>query len=301
MRTDLKHLRYFVVLAEQRHFGRAAEILHMAQPPLSQQIKVLEESLGVELFDRTVRPIELTASGRTLLREARQILAQVERAETNTRRAGTAENGQLRIGLTGTATLEFAAPVIALFKERFPHVQLSLEEMSSPQQQQAVQKGDIHIGFIRPPVIDENLEVSLVHQEPFIVALPTQHALASDDGIRLRELVDTPLVVFDSMDAPGFRDLIFHLCATADYRPPSIQEGHQVSTMLCLVASNAGFALVPQSARRIQIDGVTFQPLLDESPLIELYAICSRDKKAPFIEEFLSAIDDCRAAKFLTR
>ncbi|MBK4992454.1 LysR family transcriptional regulator [Pseudomonas sp. S37] len=299
MRTDLKHLRYFVVLAEQRHFGRAAEILHMAQPPLSQQIKALESSLGVELFDRSVRPIGLTAAGRALFREARQILAQVERAETITRRAGTVEHGQLRISLTGTATLEFAAPVISLFKERFPHVHLSLQEMSSPQQQQAVEKGEVHIGFVRPPVIQDNLEVALVHQEPFIVALPSHHPLAGADGVRLQALGETPLVVFDSEDAPGFRDLISHLCATAGYRPSSIQEGHQVSTMLCLVASNAGFALVPQSARRIRIEGVTFQTLLDESPFIELYAISSRGKKGPFVGDFLQAVDDCRASKFL--
>lgn len=301
MRFDLKHLRYFVVLAEQRHFGKAAELLHIAQPPLSQQIRSLEDALGVELFDRSIRPIGLTAAGRTLLREARQILSQVERAQSVTRRAGTAEGGQLRIGLTGTATLEFAAPVINLFKERFPHVQLSLREMSSPQQQIAVEKGEIHIGFVRPPVLDESLAVNLVDQEPFVIALPQSHPLAAADGLRLKDLQDTPLVVFDADDAPGFRDLIFHFCATADYRPSVIQEGHQVSTMLCLVASGAGFALVPQSSRRIQIEGLVFKPVLDESPQVELYTICRRDQQAPFVGDFLKAIEDQRTARYMSR
>ncbi|WP_321944351.1 LysR family transcriptional regulator [Paraburkholderia tropica] len=299
MRLDLKHLRYFVALAEQRHFGRAAELLHIAQPPLSQQIRALEEFMGVTLFDRSVRPIDLTAAGRTLLREARQILAQVERAQSVTRRAGSAGQGVLRIGLTGTATLEFAAPVIALFRERFPDVQVSLSEMSSPQQQLAVQKGEIHIGLVRPPVLDDHLAVQLVDQEPFVIALPTAHPEAESEGLSIGKMAGTPLVVFSSEDAPGFRDLIFHLCATAGYQPTAIHEGHQVSTMLSLVAAGAGFALVPQSARRVQINGVSFHRLLDDSPLIDLYAISSREKPGQFAGEFLQAIEDCRTARFL--
>ena len=137
---ELRHLRYFVVLAEQRHFGRAAEILHMAQPPLSQQIKAMEEELQVTLFDRSVRPIELTPAGKTLLREARQILQQMSRAQAMTKRVGRGQEGSLVIGVTGSAAAEFLPPILEAFYERWPDVTLSLREMSSPAQLLALEK-----------------------------------------------------------------------------------------------------------------------------------------------------------------
>jgi DNA-binding transcriptional LysR family regulator len=163
---DLRHLRYFVVLAEQRHFGRAAELLNMAQPPLSQQIKALEDELGVILIDRSTRPIDLTPAGKTLLREARQILHHVSRAQAATRRAGQGLEGELVLGVTGSAAMEFVPPLLAAFRERWPQVHLALREMSSPDQLSALARGDIHLGFVRPPVLDDRLSVRLVHQEP---------------------------------------------------------------------------------------------------------------------------------------
>jgi DNA-binding transcriptional LysR family regulator len=286
---DIRLLRYFVTVAEQRHFGKAADILNMAQPPLSQQIRLLEDELAVKLFDRSSRPIELTAAGRTLLREARQILSQIKRAETLTQRAGKSETGNFRIGITGSAALEFAAPVITIFNERFPEVQLSLLELSSPAQISALERGSIQISS------------RLVHQEPFLIALPERHPLAHTTGLRLRDLNGTPLVVFDSAEAPGFRELILHVCHASGYTPTTMQDGHQMTTMLCLVASGLGVALVPQSARRLALEGVVFKPVFEETPMVDLYAIWLKNRHNPLVHDLLAAIDDLRSAAVLAR
>ncbi|MGQ9366412.1 LysR substrate-binding domain-containing protein [Azospirillum sp. A39] len=285
-------MRYFVALAEEGHFGRAADALNIAQPPLSQQIRAIEAELQVTLFDRSRRPIALTLAGRTLLREARQILSQMERAEAMTRRAGKGEGGRLSVGITGTAALEFAVPVLSAFNRRRPNVSLSLREMSSPAQLDALEKGEIHIGFVRPPVVDERISIRLVHQEPFLVALPAAHEKASAAAVRLADLNGTPLVIFDRLEAPGFRDLILHVCRSAGYVPAVIQDAPQMLTMLCLVGSGLGMALVPRSAQRLAIDGVVFRPLLDDSPQIELYAAWMHNKEAFLVDDLLSTIED---------
>lgn len=291
---DIRPLRYFVALAEQRHFGRAAETLHIAQPALSQQIKMLEAELEVQLFDRSTRPIGLTAAGLALLREARVILSQLSRAEAIARREGAEDRGRLVIGITGTAAMEFAVPVLRTFGERRPNVQISLREMSSPAQLAALEDGEIHIGFVRPPVHDERISIRLVHTDPFQVALPEDHPKAAEERVRLAELSGTPLVIFDREEAPGFRDLMLHVCRSGGYTPTIIQDASQMSMMLCLVGSGFGCALVPRSARRMQIPGVVHRPLVDSCPMIELYAAWMPDNHAPFIDELLDVVETTR-------
>lgn len=291
---NFRQLRYFVALAEELHFGRAAAILNIAQPPLSQQIKALEAELDVSLFDRSTRPIGLTPGGMALLRESRAILSQVSRAETIARREGGKGVGRIVIGITGTAALDFAAPVLRVLSQRRPNVQVSLREMSSPAQLEALDKGEIHIGFVRPPVADERISIRLVYKEPFYVALPADHSKARDSKVRLAELSGTPLVIFDRDEAPGFRDLMLHVCRSAGYMPTITQDAPQMTTMLCLVAAGLGCALVPASARRMSIEGVCFRPLLDDSPAIELYAAWLPEKRAPFVDDLLQAVAEAQ-------
>lgn len=286
---DFRQLRYFVTLAEELHFGRAANILNIAQPPLSQQIKLLEGELEVSLFDRSSRPIKLTPAGLALLRESRAILSQVSRAEAIARQEGAGDAGRIIIGITGTAALEFAVPVLQALARRRPNVQVSLREMSSPAQLEALESGDIHIGFVRPPIMDERMSIRLVHKDPFYVALPKNHPKCYDEKVQLAELSGTPLVIFDREEAPGFRDLMLHLCRTAGYTPPIIQDAHQMTTMLCLVGAGLGCAMVPRSARRLAIEGVVFRPVADYSPAIELYAVWLPEKQAPFVDDLLQS------------
>ena len=291
---DLRHLRYFVTLAEQRHFGRAAEALNMAQPPLSQQIKALEDELGVTLFDRSTRPIALTRAGTVLFREARQILHHVSRARTATQRAGRGESGQVVVGTTGSAALDVQPPVLAAFRARCPQAQVALREMSSPDQTAALGRGDIHVGFVRPPILDDRLSARLVHREPFIVALPDSHSLAAAEAVSLADLNGTALVIFDPAEAPGFHDLIIHLCRTAGYDPAVTLSAAQMTTMLTLVAAAYGFALVPRSARRLALPGIAFRPLLDEPCLVDLYAVWIAARETPLVAELLAVLDAAR-------
>lgn len=288
---DTRQLRYFVTLAETRHFGKASELLHIAQPALSQQIKLLEDQLKVTLFDRSTRPVTLTAAGRSLLREGREILARLARAEALARQEGQKDGGRLVIGVTGTAALEFAVPVLRAFGKRKPNVQISLREMSSPEQLTALELGHIHVGFVRPPVEDDRMSIRLVHTDPFFVALPASHPLAGREAIRLADLNGTSLVIFARDEAPGFRDLMLHVCRAAGYVPDSIQDAPQMTTMLCLVGAEFGCAMVPASARRIAMPGVVYRPLIDYSPMVELYAVWMPDKHAPFIGELLDVIE----------
>jgi DNA-binding transcriptional LysR family regulator len=173
--------------------------------------------------------------------------------------------------------------------------------MSSPAQMAALGKGDIQIGFVRPPVISDEISSRLVHQEPFLIALPERHPLAHTTDLRLRDLTGTPLVVFDSIEAPGFRELILHVCHALGYTPTATQDGQQMTTMLCLVASGLGVALVPQSARRLTLDGIVFRPVLENAPLVELYAIWLKGRHDPLVHEVLAAVDDLRSAAAVSR
>lgn len=289
---DIRQLRYFVTLAEKRHFGQAAEALHIAQPALSQSIRQLENGLQVELLDRSTRPIRLTSAGRTLLREGRALLSQFTRAEMLAKQEGATDGGRLIIGVTGTAALEFAVPALRAFGRRRPDVQVSLREMSSPQQLGALDTGEIHIGFVRPPVADEKISIRLVHTDPLYLALPSDHPKAQSERIRLVEMSGTAFVIFERDEAPGFHDLMLHVCRAAGYVPTMIQEAQQMTTMLSLVGGGFGCALVPRSARRMNIPGVAYRPLLDYSPTAELYAAWLPDKQAPFIGELLDVIEE---------
>lgn len=292
---DLRQIRYFVVLAEQLHFGRAAELLHVAQPPLSQQIKALGAELRVTLIDRSTRPIALTPAGQALLREGRELLTQSARAQAAARHADAGDPSRLAVGITGSAALEFGGPLLKAFGAAHPSVQLSLREMSSPAQLTALESGSIQIGFVRPPVSDERFSIRLVHTEPLFVALPSDLPEAGHQAIRLKDLRGLPLVIFERKEAPGFRDLILHVCRSAGYIPTFIQDASQMSTILCLVGGGHGIALVPRCAQRMAISGVAFRPLLDEASKVELYAAWLPNNLSHHVENLLAAIDVARA------
>jgi DNA-binding transcriptional LysR family regulator len=288
----LAHLRAFVMLAEERHFGRAAERLAMAQPPFSQQIKTLEEELEVTLVSRARRPIELTSAGRAFLHEARRILHQVEAARATARRVGAGYEGRLAIGVVGSAAVEFLPDILRRFRERWPAVTLSVREMPSPLQLEALVNGGLDLGFVRPPVVDPTLTVRVIAQEPFVIALPIEHAAAHRPALRLADLSGTPLVIFGEEEAPGFHGQIMHLCQRAGYAPSLVQEASQMTTMIALVAAGLGAAVVPRAARRLAIEGVCYRPIIDESPLADLCAVWRRDHANRGIAEMITLIDE---------
>jgi DNA-binding transcriptional LysR family regulator len=260
---ELRQLRYFVAVAEELQFARAAQRLNMAQPPLSQQIRKLETELGAELFDRTKRPIALTEAGRVLLHEARPAVQQAEYAFEATQLAARSHTGRLHLGTIGSATFQALPEILRRFRTVFPDVRVTVTELSSPQQLVALREGRISVGFLRPPVDDETLGAQTVVREPFLLALAATHRGTARESLTLADVRDEPFVMLNRSDAPGFFDRIVSMCRNAGFRPKIAQTANQFQTIVALVAAGLGVAIVPASMRRVRIDGVHYRPIAD--------------------------------------
>jgi DNA-binding transcriptional LysR family regulator len=232
---DLRQLRYFVAVAEERHFGRAAQRLHMSQPPLSMQIKALERELGVVLLERTSRRVALTDAGRAFLKRARGILDAVEEAREEARGAEEGARGVLGVGFISSATLSLLPPSIRLFRERFGGVELELKELTSAQQADALYGGEIKVGLVRLPMRAPGIRFEPVFEERLLVALPSGHALERRDRVSLEEI-----------------DGAF---------PKVAQHAVHLQTIVGLVASGVGIAILPSSAERVSREGVIYRAL----------------------------------------
>jgi DNA-binding transcriptional LysR family regulator len=280
---ELRHLRYFVAVAEELHFGRAAEVLGISQPPLSQQIQALEQELDVRLFDRTNRRVSLTDAGRLFLDETRQTLAQVNKSVDVARRAEQGELGELQIGFTASAPFVSIIPrAIFAFRQAFPAVHLNLEEMNSRDVSQAVIDERLQIGMIRPLALPDTLE-AVVHAD---------HPLAEggDAGVHLSELAEQPFVFFPRTHGTGLHDQLVGLARQAGFTPRIAQEAHEALTIIGLVAAGLGVSVLPASFRRIRIDGVVFRPLLDSEATTAVWLIKRRQEHSPLARAFVDLV-----------
>jgi DNA-binding transcriptional LysR family regulator len=284
---ELRHLHYFVAVAEELHFGRAARRLLIAQPPLSQQIQKLEEELGVQLFRRTKRRVELTEAGQVFLQEARQALAQVEQAVIAVRRASGGEIGRLTVGFVGSASYEILPALIRRFHERFPDVELVLREATTSQQVRALHEGRIHVGLLRPPISDDSLVVESFLTESLIAALPETHALAGQPVISLQALARERFITFPRHLGPGLYDQIISVCQRAGFSPQITQEAVQMQTILGLVATGIGVALIPASARSLRSAGIAYSELQGIESAVEMALAWRRDNTSTTLCAFL--------------
>lgn len=288
---ELRHLRYFVAVAEELHFNRAAERLHMAQPPLSQQIKHLETELGVELFHRrTKRQVQLTEAGRVLLQAAYQILAQLEQAVCDTQRTGRGETGTLIIGFTSSVVYDVLPAILYQFRQRFPQVDLVLQELTTTQQEEALHHQRIEVGFCHPPLKDNSLRLEYILQEPLIVALPESHPLAAEATISVRSLADESFILFPRHLGPGLYDQIVNFCEQADFRPKVMQEAIQMQTIIGLISAEMGIALVPASLQNLQRVGVVYKPLQPATLQVETAMVWRSDSTSSVLREFLEVV-----------
>lgn len=288
---ELRHLRYFVAVAEELHFNRAAERLHIAQPPLSQQIKQLESELGVELFyRRTKRQVQLTEAGQVLLQASYRILAQVEQAISNAQRAGRGETGTLAVGFTSTVVYDVLPAILSEYREQFPNVNLVLQELTTTQQEEALQNHQIEVGFCHPPLKDDGLELEPILQESLVVALPEVHPLATETTLSICLLADEPFILFPRYLGPGLYDQIVSFCQQANFSPKVVQEAVQMQTIIGLVSANVGVALVPASLQNLQRAGVVYKPLEGATPHVEVAIAWRSDNITPVLREFLLAI-----------
>ncbi|MDX2231451.1 MAG: LysR family transcriptional regulator [Leptolyngbyaceae cyanobacterium bins.349] len=288
---ELRHLRYFMAVAEELHFNRAAERLHMAQPPLSQQIKQLETELGVELFHRrTKRQVQLTEAGQVLLQATYRILAQVEQAIRETQRAGKGETGTLNLGFTSTVVYDILPAILSQYREQFPNVHLVLHELTTTQQEEALQNHQIDVGFCHPPLKDESLELEPISQESLVVALPEAHPLAGETTLSICSLANESFILFPRYLGPGFYDQIVSFCQQANFSPKVVQEAVQLQTIIGLVSANMGVALVPASLQNLQRAGIVYKPLEETTPQVEVAIAWRSENISPVLHGFLKII-----------
>ena len=258
---ELRQLRYFVAVAEERHFGRAAKRLRLSQPPLSAQIKGLEEELGVKLFQRSTRQVALTDAGRTFLERAEGILEAVEEAKEAAKDADEGVRGRLEIGFISSATLGLLPPSIRLFRERFGGVEIELRELTSAQQIDALYAGEIRVGLVRLPLRAPGLRFEPLQEESFLVALPSGHPLEALESVPLEAMVDQPLIFFTRQLMPSLHAQIVELFQRVGAFPNVVQHAVHLQTIVGLVASDVGLAILPEPAKRLSREGVVYRSL----------------------------------------
>jgi DNA-binding transcriptional LysR family regulator len=284
---ELRTLRYFVVLAEELHFGRAAHRLSITQPPLSQAIQGLERELGVQLFERTRRRVALSHAGAAFLEETRVVLARTTRAVEMARAANRGEVGRLAIGYMSATAYTLLPLVLRQFAGAFEGVKLDLRELTLPQQFEAFRRGDINVGLLRPPVTDAELACEVILEEPLILALPAAHPLARRGLVSASELANEPFVMFPRVPGLIFHDLILGFCFRAGFTPRVVQEAIQTHAVVGLVSAGIGVALVPNSARTIRLRGVTYRALADTTPAVQTALAWRRSDPSPLVAAFL--------------
>jgi DNA-binding transcriptional LysR family regulator len=271
---DLNQLRCFVTVAEELHFGRAAVRLHMTQPPLTRQIQLIEHSVGTSLFSRTNRMVRLTPAGRSLLPEAHAILRLAEKARMSALRTGLGEAGRIVIGFTATAGYEFLPEMLGELRRTLPDIDLELREMVSRQQVDALDNGQLDVGLLRQLPIDrDDLDSVCVAREPLVAALPLDHPLTRRASLHLRDFNGRPLVMYSPDEAQYFHELVRHVFARIGARPNYGQHVSQIHSMLAVVRSGLGAALVPESASRLAYEGLVFREIdgIDPIKLVELH------------------------------
>jgi DNA-binding transcriptional LysR family regulator len=290
---ELRHLRYFVAVAEERHFGRAAARLRMAQPPLSRQIQALEAELGFVLFERTRRQVDLTSAGATLLAHARGIFEAVELAIHEARRASRGESGRIVVAYPSTFAYSGLPELVRAFLAKFPSVELVLRELAPQQQLDALRAGRVDVGFVRAPVDEPGLTTELVRSEPLVAALPSGHPLAARKAIPLALLAKDPFVLFPRVRGPAYFDHLLRLCHDAGFTPRIVQEAPQLD-IVSLVAAGLGVSILPASIRKIRRAGIVLRPLVG-GPRTELLVVWSSLNRSAVLGEFLDVVRRQRA------
>jgi DNA-binding transcriptional LysR family regulator len=288
---ELRHLRYFVAVAEELHFARAAARLHMAQPPLSQQIKALESELGVQLLERSTRRVDLTPAGERFLERARTLLEAAEAAASEARRVHDGELGLVRIGFTGSATYELLPRLTRRLRAELPGLTLQLHgEMLTPSQVRSLKEHVIDLGFLRPPVRDPALDVLVLRKEPLVAVLPESHPLARRSSVVLADLADEPFITYPSHQASVTHDAVIEACERAGFVPREPQEVAETSTLVSFVAAGLGVALVPESVQHLQITGAVYRPISDVRREVALAVARRSGDDTPHLDRVLGVV-----------
>jgi DNA-binding transcriptional LysR family regulator len=291
---ELRQLRYFVTVADELHFGRAADRLHMTQPPLSQTIAALEALLGAPLFLRNRRQVELTPAGAALLPEARRMLAEAAELPELVRRAAAGEAGRLSLAFVTSADYSVLPPFLRRYRAAYPQVHIALQEATSDLQVEDLLRGRVDAGLLIPPLPDKaraELDYMKVLDEPLILCAPAGlDALRAGGPVRLQDLPALPLVIFPRESAPALHDAILSCFHAAGVTPAIGQEAIQMQTIVSLVSGGMGLALVPESVSNLMRPGVEYRALADSTPLVETGLAWRRDNPSPVLRGFLDLL-----------
>ncbi|MFS8975072.1 LysR substrate-binding domain-containing protein [Cupriavidus necator] len=292
---DVRQMRYFLAVAEELNFGRAAERLHMAQPPLTRQIRALEEQIGVRLFERGNRGTELTEAGKRLLQDVPNILALTQLAEEQARLAGAGLLGRLDVGIFSAGILNVVPRLLARFHTARPEVQISLHNMTKSEQITALRERRITVAFNRLVPEEEDLVVESVLREPYLVALFEGHALCSRAAISIADLDNEPMILYPNIPLHGLAQEVAEAFRLAGARLRVEQEVEDVVTCIALVASRFGLAITTESAANLRLPGVVYKPLRDPRLRdIELSCVYRRGDTSPVLQGFLGIVRDYR-------
>jgi DNA-binding transcriptional LysR family regulator len=289
---ELRYLRYFVAVAERQSFTRAAEELHVAQPAVSQQIKSLEDELGVSLLLRTKRSVKLTAAGEAFLREAKELLAHAELAKQVARRAARGEIGSLSIGCFSSAVAGFLSELIQDYRRKYPGVRLHLFEMTPEQQLQAFARSKIDVGFTRPLGSEHQKQFTQdrIYRDRLMLAVPKSHPLAKGNLGALEKFAGEDFVLFKRSEAPELVDAMTQLCAQAGFTPRIVSEPPMMQTVLMAVGAGIGVSLVPGCVRSFHQPGVVFLPVRPASPPIDLVLVRPIGEVPPTVSAWLELL-----------
>lgn len=291
---ELRHLRYFVAVAEELHFGHAAERLRVVQPAVSAQIRRLERELDLQLFVRSSRGVRLTEVGRAFLEDARASLDHSERAVRKARKAASGEVGRVRVGLIGSATYHVLTEVVGPFRERFPEVLLAPREMDAVSQVEALKAERLDVGFLHLPSNHghEDLQTETFVEEPLVAVLPVSHPLAGSTRVGLGEISGGPFVLADRAQEPGWNEQLRDAFGGVGSVPEATEEATDLTVALGLVTAGVGVTLLPASARNLRMSGVVYRELTTPAPTVELSVAWSRASLPPAARAFLEFTTD---------
>jgi len=288
---ELRQLRYFLAVAERMHFTGAAQALHVSQPALSQQIRMLEEEIGVKLLERTNRRVELTPAGVAFRARALAALREVAEAASDAKQVERGEVGSINIGFVTTAAVFILPSLMDQFCINFPHAMLKLHELSPEEQLEALDKNRIDVGFSSVSSVLPSLECKLLVREKLIVALPLLHPAASRRSVDLAQFADERFLLPERGLLTGMYEEIIQACHRSGFVPKLTQPIRLAETAVCLVAGNFGIALVPESFKRLKVDGVVYRPLKHDVPVFDMYAIRRKNPGSPLVDNFWSFVE----------
>lgn len=286
---ELRHLKYFLKLSEELHFGRAASKLFIAQPPLSRQIKELEEDLGVKLFNRTKRSVELTPAGTYLQGEVRNLFYQVDNIREQVKSIGDGINGQLKIGYVGAAMHSILPGILSKMNKNYPNIKTLLFELGNEDQKKALLSGQLDVGFVRMPILHDNLISQKIYEESFSIIIPHTHKLANKKKIDLKEFAEEQFISFARTCGKGMTDSIVSMCNKAGFTPNVTHETSQINTIVRLVESGIGYSIVPSSTKDAYRLNVKFIDLKKYPERALMFILYTRES-CSFIKNLIGCI-----------